>query len=159
MSCNLGTKKCARCLDDEVILLTCPVPALTYAFENRSLSLERLAERFPDMVAPHLFAQAKCLTCGAQYIAWVTPACKDHDGTEEFEWSAEIGDLSYRSTFNDEPGEWDLPEWDGKNKARLCEDLLRAAKHSAYLGSYPTHYSVVRLKAAVSELKRYEETS
>jgi len=59
-----------------------------------------------------LVANARCFECEAKYLAWVdetTKASKHHydrksDNNEAF------FDLSFRSTFNDEPGENDLPE-------------------------------------------------
>lgn len=42
-------------------------------------------------------ADGHCRACKAQYSAWIDPC-------------GEVVDLSYRSTFNDEPGPADIPE-------------------------------------------------
>jgi len=47
------------------------------------------------------FSAAHCSWCYAKYLSW-------HDGGGD-----EITDLSYRSTFNDEPGQDDLPDKSG----------------------------------------------
>jgi hypothetical protein len=48
-------------------------------------------------------ANATCHLCEAKYLAWMsTPSEKEEP------W---IFDLSFRSTFNDEPGDEDLPKW------------------------------------------------
>lgn len=64
---------------------------------------------FAGMVAAH----AACIDCEAQYLAWVS--VDDCDG-----YRGQLGgcpdgcrffDLSFRSTFNDEPGPEDMPRW------------------------------------------------
>ncbi len=56
-----------------------------------------------------LVAHAECEDCEAKYIAWVSkphmwpPTCSP--------LTAPFHDLSFRDTFNDEPGEDDLPKY------------------------------------------------
>lgn len=54
-----------------------------------------------------LVADAECPDCNARYLAWVKPA-PGHRETHGF-YGPIYYDLSYRSTFNDEPGPEDLP--------------------------------------------------
>lgn len=58
-------------------------------------------------------ADATCKECGTKYTAWIGPS------TDSYGWRAidlqsvaHFGfyDLSYRGTFNDEPGEDDVPK-------------------------------------------------
>ena len=60
-----------------------------------------------------LFANATCKTCEAKYLAWVDlRACVGYNRYGN--WGAQDApffDLSYRDSFNDEPGEKDLPNW------------------------------------------------
>lgn len=59
-------------------------------------------------------ANAECVDCLAKYLAWIDlSACA---GYGQYKWTCrsteegkEFFDLSFRSTFNDEPGEEDLP--------------------------------------------------
>lgn len=66
-----------------------------------------------------LVSDASCSVCGAKYTAWVGPHCVkpgigEPYGSRECDLALvrEYGffDLSYRSTFNDEPGLDDVPE-------------------------------------------------
>ena len=53
-----------------------------------------------------IVANAECGDCEAKYLAWVyrhPPIPPD--------WDGEFYDLSFRFTFNDEPGEDDLPRY------------------------------------------------
>ncbi len=88
MSRNLLNKRCDRC--DGIVL--CLEDARALRPEEGGVYYEG----FKDL----LFANADCVVCGAQYLAWMHLDKYHHD-------------LSYRSTFNDEPGEKDLPEWSG----------------------------------------------
>jgi hypothetical protein len=49
-----------------------------------------------------MVADAECPDCGAKYLAWMTYG--------QYGGSDVPIDLSYRSTFNDEPGEADMPD-------------------------------------------------
>lgn len=54
-----------------------------------------------------LVSNAVCPACGARYLAWMTEA----DGSKAGMVNG-IFDLSYRSTFSDEPRKVDLPKWE-----------------------------------------------
>ena len=58
-------------------------------------------------------ADAACVDCEAQYLAWVS--VEDCDGyrgrLNECPDGCRFFDLSFRSTFNDEPGQSDMPRW------------------------------------------------
>ena len=58
-----------------------------------------------------VFANAECSLCGAKYLAWMdTVAHGQRHGYEGYKRDANtIYDLSFRSTFDDEPGEADKP--------------------------------------------------
>jgi hypothetical protein len=63
-------------------------------------------------------ADAECTDCKAEYLAWLDesrrsrfPRCLSHwPGRKERERIAPL-DLSFRSTFDDEPGESDMPRY------------------------------------------------
>ena len=56
-------------------------------------------------------ANAYCPICNAQYLAWVDQSeRKVYPGLRP--GYGQITDLSYRSTFNDEPGKDDRPDYD-----------------------------------------------
>jgi hypothetical protein len=63
-----------------------------------------------------LVAKAECPICLAKYLAWIDEtnfALLKKEGREPRKAPyGEILDLSYRSTFNDQPGNDDLPEYD-----------------------------------------------
>ena len=84
----------------------------------------------PNMLA----ADAECVKCQTRYTAWMGPTTKDKGdnyGAREVDLllMTEFGffDLSYRSTFNDEPGESDVPPF-GKNEVdylSITRDTVR----------------------------------
>lgn len=59
-------------------------------------------------------ADAECEVCGTKYTAWIGPRDDDLYGSRDVDRRnvRDFGfyDLSYRSTFNDEPGPEDLPK-------------------------------------------------
>lgn len=57
-------------------------------------------------------ANAECGACEAQYLAWVAPPPGDRPTDPYAE--GPFYDLSFRSTFNDEPGDDDMPRYDVK---------------------------------------------
>jgi len=58
-----------------------------------------------------MVADAECPACLAKYLAWVTgPAGSNWNSLPKEEGQTHV-DLSFRSTFNDEPGEDDLPRY------------------------------------------------
>lgn len=55
-------------------------------------------------------ADAKCRDCGAKYLAWIDlSACAGYGTRSQTNPGGIILDLSFRSTFNDEPGNEDMP--------------------------------------------------
>ena len=61
-----------------------------------------------------LVAHAVCEDCEAQYLAWVDerPRVRQSGWPAQFTEDGGHFDLSFRSTFNDEPGKRDLPRWE-----------------------------------------------
>lgn len=63
--------------------------------------------------AGRLVADAICTVCGAKYVAWMSARPGDVYGSRDSDRRQLMDhgffDLSYRSTFNDEPGVEDLP--------------------------------------------------
>jgi hypothetical protein len=80
----------------------------------------------------HWFADAECQVCGTKYTAWLSShhdnliagVCSARNNPYHADWfakhdecfgclscDADFFDLSYRSTFNDEPGDEDLPDF------------------------------------------------
>jgi hypothetical protein len=64
-------------------------------------------------------AAAECPQCGARYLGWIEGEplnrCADLENGRR-PLFGHFFDLSYRSTFNDEPGSGDLPPWQGSNE-------------------------------------------
>lgn len=59
-----------------------------------------------------IVANAECPICLARYLAWVDDReCKGRSRYREAGYS-DFYDLSFRSTFDDEPGDKDLPQYD-----------------------------------------------
>lgn len=81
-------------------------------------------------------ANAECRVCGAKYLAWVTTL---------FSWHGR--DLSFRSTFNDEPGDADMPTREGGPILRHLWDALALAEapHEDHTGI--TDCSVARSRS------------
>lgn len=99
MSRNICDTVCQHC-EHEVDLVE----------EPRSITEDEAGPYFEEYRTMTV-ANAECPACKAKYLAWVHPPTKGihaghcyHDGL--------VYDLSYRSTFNDEPGEADLPEYE-----------------------------------------------
>lgn len=96
MSRNLCKTECDRCGTERL--------ALEEGF--RPITRAEAGKYFDEYDGMRV-AKAYCPTCGAQYLAW-----------EHYPWEPvpeksphvpPYVDLSFRSTFNDEPGEEDLP--------------------------------------------------
>lgn len=66
-----------------------------------------------DEYAGMLVANADCLACGAKYLGWVTWPDRIHKlhGSLYGDDPQGLVDMSFRSTFNDEPGPEDLPDF------------------------------------------------
>lgn len=111
MSRNIGDTKC--CLCSGQINLTEP----TRAF--RKEDSPAYWSEYADMIVAH----AKCVSCHAQYIAWMGNIPGQPDTRIELKPPVEILDLSYRSTFNDEAGPEDMPVVTLTDKLRT--DMLK----------------------------------
>jgi hypothetical protein len=62
-----------------------------------------------------IVADAACVDCEAQYLAWcgrIPHRSSTLDDELEVFSGRSFVDLSFRSTFDDEPGESDMPKWD-----------------------------------------------
>ncbi len=104
MSVNLGRTDCYFCgtypvLDEEPRLMTLEDSPCWY-------------DGYPGMIV----AKASCPQCCAKYIAWVKDSAlfrEKHGGREQklsdYGEDATHFDLSFRSTFRDEPGRDDIP--------------------------------------------------
>lgn len=96
MSRNIGKTSCIRCGHSRMKL------------EEKARHITKVdAGRWIEMFRRMLVAKAHCPVCQTKYLAWV-------DGRERFSgypsFNRELGyaDLSYRSTFDDEPGASDI---------------------------------------------------
>lgn len=95
MSRNLLQTECDVC-DSEVEMVEDP----------RKITVEDAGvyfEEYESMVV----ADAECTRCHAKYLAWVEPP-QNSDSQRSSNGAKKFFDLSYRSTFNDEPGEEDI---------------------------------------------------
>lgn len=102
MSRNLNRTTCHFC-DGKVILDEAPRALL------RSDAGEYFAE-YSGMTV----ADAVCVECEAKYLAWVSEKGRPMHPFPREPYPESVGgrpfvDLSFRSTFNDEPGQADLP--------------------------------------------------
>lgn len=55
-------------------------------------------------------ANAECVTCGAEYLGWVAGGHLSGGAYFDSEGKLSAHDLSFRSTFDDEPGPSDMPK-------------------------------------------------
>ncbi len=106
MSRNLGATSCRFC-DGEPKLVE---PA-------RPVTLQDVPSVYFGEYLGLIVAHAECEDCGAKYLAWL-------DGTHmrggfgypkpqtNPDGTLRVGDLSFRSSFNDEPGPEDMPAWE-----------------------------------------------
>lgn len=91
MALNLSKTKCHFCYED--IKITGPIHSPTLEDVKKEENL-----REPYLIHTYV-AEAECSLCGAKYTSWHRI---EHDRSV-------ITDLSFRSTFRDEPGPSDLP--------------------------------------------------
>jgi len=99
MSRNIGQRDCYFC-PSKVVLVELP----------RAIASEDAGIYYKDYNGM-LVANAHCPACLAKYLAWVTgPTGSNWNGMPKEEGQTHV-DLSFRSTFNDEPGEDDLPRY------------------------------------------------
>lgn len=105
MSRSIGQTECARC--NRAVATTGP---------DRPITRDEAHGYFEEFEGL-LVADAKCENCGALYLAWVDSTTRLRPAVVfGLDLSQEKGDnpffdLSYRSSFNDEPGEGDLPPY------------------------------------------------
>lgn len=62
-------------------------------------------------------AKAECPACGARYLAWLNNPWERPRGGPSLP-NGEVHDLSHLSTFDDEPGDDDLPRWRVERETR-----------------------------------------
>lgn len=99
MSRNLGQRNCAFC------------PSPVVLKEAERAVTEKDVNGYYTEYEGMLVADAECPACLAKYLAWVTgPKGSNWNGFPKEEGQTHV-DLSFRSTFNDEPGEEDLPRY------------------------------------------------
>ena len=90
----------------------CPAPRV-FLVEPPRLATEDDCGRYYKNHVGLLVANAECALCGAKYLAWVDDReCDNGRYGSRFDAEREYYDLSYRSTFNDEPGPDDLPRFE-----------------------------------------------
>ena len=105
MSRNIGRTDCYFC--DGHVQMTETSREATRADVGRYYDTSADGFGFAGMVC----ANAECLDCEAEYLAWVSlKRCAGYVDRPRYEDSP-FFDLSFRSTFNDEPGEADMPIW------------------------------------------------
>lgn len=103
MARNLARTDCAQCGFSRVKLEQSPRPITHH-------EVGTYFEEYEGM----LVANAHCPVCGTKYLAWVEILRRGLQPNPELGYA----DLSYRSTFNDEPGDKDLvcrvETWEGE---------------------------------------------
>jgi len=100
MSRNLGQTHCDVCGYEKVALLEDPRP----------ITKKEAGPYFDEFEGLDV-ALGWCPVCEAQYLAWVSTAkCKNalHRRESHCPDGCDYFDLSYRSSFNDEPGDDDV---------------------------------------------------
>lgn len=100
MSRNLLSTKCVHC-EHKVELLEEPHPIT-----------KEEAGRYFDEYEGMIVAKAICPMCLAEYLAWIDETERVKIRIDRKANYGEVLDLSYYSTFNDEPDYTDLPKYD-----------------------------------------------
>ena len=114
MSRNLGTTSCPRCHAPEVTLEEPPRPIF-----------KKEAGRYWEEYKGMLVAKATCPDCEARFLAWCSvPAIWHRHGYQGGPPPLPYHDMSYRSTFNDEPAPEDIPM--PKILDRIADPVARA---------------------------------
>jgi len=139
MSRNLLRTDCWRCHGE--VTLSGPSHPITH--EECGV----LIDEYDGMIV----ADAACSVCAARYLAWVDERQRKRplpvwlmrrggDGSAFF-------DLSFRSTFNDEPGEEDLPPWEPPPKwtkehvgRMFWNHSAQRAEHLVDIDAYGRYY-------------------
>lgn len=124
MSRNLGRTDCDFCRSKSIVIEEAP----------RLGTPEDLGRYFEEFQGC-TFASAHCADCEAKYLAWFDWGA--HNRKYGFhsprEFGPTHGDLSFRSTFNDEPGIADLPKWNievVRQRHPLLECVTCGVKHA-----------------------------
>ena len=103
MSENLHATKCVHCGNDVELLET-----------PRPITEKEAGNFYVDKGI--LFAKAHCPICLARYLAWIGSSTKvlpiKKDLVKGMTLYGEVVDLSYLSTFSDQPGKGDLPVYE-----------------------------------------------
>jgi hypothetical protein len=97
MARNLGQTACGQCGCDDIVLEE----------ERRDITANDCGPSLYRHYKGMQVAHARCARCGARYIAWMGEI-KGRDLPMHPDAVTVIYDLSYRSTFNDEPGDADI---------------------------------------------------
>ncbi len=107
MSRNLCQTDCYFC-SGEIVLKNAP-HAITAAE----------AGCYFDEYEGMIVADAECVDCEAKYLAWVDEAHRRCYRRESVPDAGKVCvDLSFRSSFDDEPGREDLPKWKIEERAK-----------------------------------------
>lgn len=130
MSRNLCEVVCGRC-NAEPTMVEQPR-------EITRVEMGRYADEFRGMIV----ANAECPRCQARYLAWVDRIPHRRD---PYRCEAGFCDLSYRSTFNDEPGEDDLP------MPTILQDLDDIVAALAREGSFMSRDIVLKARRLLGE--------
>jgi hypothetical protein len=76
-------------------------------------------------------AKASCVDCGAKYLAHISMAKCVGYSWPQLRGEGEFFDLSFRESFNDEPGEKDLPDFEITDSPATPEECALLGAHSA----------------------------
>jgi len=110
MSRNLCCQTCVYC-GDEPKLVESP-------HELTKQEAHIYFQEFEGMIV----AESICPSCEAEYLAWIDESKrKIYPRTKAYPL---IEDLSFYSSFNDEPGDNDLPKWEVQTiitRIRICK--------------------------------------
>jgi hypothetical protein len=98
MSRNIGETSCEIC--------EAPHTSIELEEAPRPLRAEDAGRYFTEFEGRLTVAAAHCTGCGARYLAWISLT---GPWPREPAEGARFVDLSFRSSFNDEPGAADLP--------------------------------------------------
>lgn len=122
MSRNLGETTCHFC--DHDLVMTGP---------RRPIDQTDAGVYFNEYNGM-IVRDAECPCCLAQYLAWVEPAPGGRQ-SQPSNFSTHY-DLSFRTTFNDEPGERDLPRYCVERKMTYLRTGPWADRSYLLLGEY-----------------------
>ena len=121
MSRNLCSSECHFCGEE---------PELTG--DVRQITKEDTFVYF-DEYKGMLVAEAECWLCGAKYLAWIDGAKRERYAPYPLRYApypfprfcdeSPVADLSFRSTFDDEPGEADMPVRNGAALKRAAPEM------------------------------------